>query len=64
MAKKGAPVMLLRNISNNLVNGLQGTVYDLTERGPTIEFPSLNMKLPMTKLTFSGKPFFFKTSLH
>ncbi|XP_060571759.1 uncharacterized protein LOC132729940 [Ruditapes philippinarum] len=51
--KKGAPVMLLRNLSDKLVNGLRGTVVDITESGPVVEFPSLNMKMPMEKITFS-----------
>ncbi|XP_060604230.1 uncharacterized protein LOC132757057 [Ruditapes philippinarum] len=50
---KGAPVMLLRNLSDKLVNGLRGTVVDITESGPVVEFPSLNMKMPMEKITFS-----------
>jgi hypothetical protein len=53
--KKGAPVMLLHNLSDKLVNGLRGTVVDITESGPVVEFPSLNMKMPMEKITFSGK---------
>ncbi|XP_053384702.1 uncharacterized protein LOC128550205 [Mercenaria mercenaria] len=48
--KKETPVMLLRNLSDKLVNGLQGTVI---ENGPIVEFSSLNMKLPMGKIKFS-----------
>ena len=47
--------MLLRNLSDKLVNGLCGQVCDITEEGPVIEFPSLNVKIPIVKIRFSGK---------
>lgn len=56
--KKGSPVMLLRNISDKLVNGLQGTVIDVTGDGPVVEFESLNIQLPLEKMKFSGKHIF------
>jgi ATP-dependent DNA helicase PIF1 len=41
--KIGAPVILLRNLSNKLVNGLRGNIHDISETGPVVEFPSLNV---------------------
>ena len=52
--KKGAPVILLRNMSEKLVNGLRGHVHDITETGPVIEFPSLKVKVPIEKMKFSS----------
>ncbi|XP_053401701.1 ATP-dependent DNA helicase PIF1-like [Mercenaria mercenaria] len=53
MEKKGAPVILLRNLSDKLVNGLRGHVYDIYEIGPVVEFPTLSIKVPLEKLRFS-----------
>jgi ATP-dependent DNA helicase PIF1 len=58
--KKGAPVILLRNLSDKLFNGLRGEVYDIVDGGAIIEFPSVGLKIPVQKMKFSGK---FYTSL-
>lgn len=51
--KVGAPVILLANMSNTLVNGLQGTVEILEEDGPTIKFPSISQSVKLSRYTFS-----------
>ncbi|XP_053402931.1 ATP-dependent DNA helicase PIF1-like [Mercenaria mercenaria] len=51
--KIAAPVILLRNLSDRLVNGLRGNIYDITDSGPIVEFPSLNLKMPLEKVRFS-----------
>ncbi|XP_046564158.1 uncharacterized protein LOC124272960 [Haliotis rubra] len=43
--KVNCPVILLRNLGQGLVNGLQGTVTRLDEDGPTVQFPACSMKL-------------------
>lgn len=52
--KKGAPVILLRNISDQLVNGLQGYIHAINGDGPVIAFPALDTKIPLKKTRFSG----------
>ena len=56
VAKKiGIPVMLIRNLSDRLVNGLCGTVYDILEDGKIIvEFPNKNEKIYLKKEKFEG----------
>ncbi|WAR26397.1 PIF1-like protein, partial [Mya arenaria] len=51
--KKGAPIILIRNLTGKLVNGLQGTVHDITENGLIIDFPSCKLKVPIEKMKFS-----------
>ncbi|XP_052271465.1 uncharacterized protein LOC127872172 [Dreissena polymorpha] len=51
--KIGSPVMLLKNISDKLVNGLQGHVHSITDMGPVIEFTSLQTKLQLEKHRFA-----------
>ncbi|XP_045167554.2 uncharacterized protein LOC123530842 [Mercenaria mercenaria] len=53
--KKGALVILLHNLSDKLVNGLCGHVYDICETGPVVEFkfPTLSIKVQLEKLRFS-----------
>lgn len=52
--KNGCPVILLRNISDKLVNGLRGEVQGLTENGPIVYFPSIGVRTPIEKVKFSG----------
>lgn len=40
--KRGVPVILLRNLSNDLVNGLQGTVVGFSEQGTSCRIPRRN----------------------
>ena len=42
--KEGAPVMVLKNISPMVVNGLMGTVQKLTKNAVTVHFPHLNLE--------------------
>ncbi|XP_060594248.1 ATP-dependent DNA helicase PIF1-like, partial [Ruditapes philippinarum] len=52
--KIGCPVILMRNLSNQLVNGLQGFVKDILEgSGPVIEFPSINITRTIPKISFT-----------
>ncbi|XP_062597523.1 uncharacterized protein LOC134258949 [Saccostrea cucullata] len=51
LLKEGAPVMLIRNLSDSLVNGLLGTVLRLEDDGPTVKFEDKIIKL--NKVTFS-----------
>lgn len=53
--KIGAPVILLRNLSTKLVNGLSGTIFDIKDNIPVVEFPSVNLKVPVQRVKFSGK---------
>lgn len=53
MAEKGFPVILLRNLSNDLVNGLQGTVVGFSEQGPVVEFQG-GITRVVEKIIFSG----------
>ncbi|WAR09810.1 PIF1-like protein [Mya arenaria] len=41
--KKSCPVILLRNLSKTLVNGLSGYVSEVDDSGPVINFPSVNL---------------------
>ncbi|XP_045160900.1 uncharacterized protein LOC123525813 [Mercenaria mercenaria] len=47
--KQGSPVILLRNISSVLVNGLTGTVKDFDPDGPVVEFPSVRITITIKK---------------
>jgi hypothetical protein len=38
LLKIGIPVILLRNLTDRLVNGLRGVIYDIYDEGPTVEF--------------------------
>ena len=49
--KEGSPVMLLKNMSSELVNGRMGTVIKLEVDGPTVKFGNTVIKL--TKQSFS-----------
>jgi len=50
--KIGMPVILLRNISEKLYNGLQGTVQGIDKEGPSINFRGGIVKIP--KMAFEG----------
>ncbi|KAK3106999.1 hypothetical protein FSP39_004649 [Pinctada imbricata] len=50
--KDGCPVILVRNISSNLVNGLQGIVLSCKEC-PVVHFPTVDITTKLEKQTFS-----------
>jgi hypothetical protein len=52
--KRGCPVMLLRNLSDNLVNGSTGRVVDLNEDGPVVHFLDADVVLKLPKCNFTG----------
>ena len=52
--KRGVPVILLRNLSNDLVNGLRGTIVGFEEEGPVIEFEG-GVTTLVKKTVFSGR---------
>jgi hypothetical protein len=39
--KKSCPVMLVKNLSKSLVNGMQGTVLELKENTVTVKFENI-----------------------
>jgi hypothetical protein len=51
--KLEAPVILQKNLSDQLVNGLQGMVRSLDKDGPSVFFPSLNITTKIKKEIFS-----------
>ena len=51
--KVDCPVILLKNISSDLVNGLQGTVTKLEIDGPTVFFNSKNITVKLQKYLFT-----------
>jgi hypothetical protein len=54
--KIGIPVILIKNLSDQLVNGLRGTVYDIYEDGRIlVEFPNMKETTYIDKVTFEGK---------
>jgi ATP-dependent DNA helicase PIF1 len=53
--KENSPVVLIRNISSTLVNGLQGTVIKCEADGPTVHFPAISSTVKVKKISFSGK---------
>lgn len=54
--KVGCPVILLRNLSETLVNGLQGYVMEIPEDGshPIVDFPSAGVTKHIPKVKFTG----------
>ena len=48
--KVGCPVILIRNISKTLVNGLKGEVVQLSEKGPVVRFGE--QLVPLQKYSF------------
>ena len=55
--KDKAPVILIRNLTNTLVNGLQGEIVHCEEDGPLVHFPSINQTVKVQRTSFSGKPY-------
>lgn len=53
--KNGAKVMLLRNLSDTLVNGLRGTVTDISQDSLCVYFPSINTTSQLERMSFTGK---------
>ncbi|XP_060597768.1 uncharacterized protein LOC132751598 [Ruditapes philippinarum] len=51
--KKNAKVMLLRNLSDRMVNGLHGTVLDIKEGEVVVRFQSLDMVTTLTRMNFA-----------
>jgi hypothetical protein len=51
--KVGCPVMLMRNVSERLVNGLQGTVTHLTQTSATVFFNDVQQTLTVKKEKFT-----------
>ncbi|WAR18194.1 LOW QUALITY PROTEIN: PIF1-like protein [Mya arenaria] len=47
--KKSCPVILLRNLSKTLVNGLSGYVCEVDDSEPVINFPSVNLVTRISK---------------
>ena len=53
--KNGCPVILLRNLTNTLVNGLSGYIYEVDNTGVVVNFPSVNLVTRIPKVKFTGK---------
>ena len=53
--KIGADVMLLRNLTDKLVNGLRGTVCRIAEEKVTINLPSIEQIAELERISFTGK---------
>ena len=53
--KVGAPVMLLRNLTNSLVNGLRGIVTNIYEGMAVVYFPSVTSTVTVKRMSFPGK---------
>ncbi|WAR28241.1 PIF1-like protein, partial [Mya arenaria] len=51
--KKSCPVILLRNLSKTLVNGLSGYVSEVDDSGLVINFPSVNLVTRIPKVKFT-----------
>ncbi|XP_053385248.1 uncharacterized protein LOC123552526 [Mercenaria mercenaria] len=51
--KKNCPVILIRNLSQTLVNGLQGKVVTCEPDGPTVHFPKIKSTLKIKKISFT-----------
>ena len=49
------PVILIRNLSNDLYNGLQGVVHEIDENCITIDFPTAKTMKNVPKMRFEGK---------
>lgn len=56
--KDCAKVMLLRNLSDHLVNGLQGSVKAVREGEVDVYFPSLQQVTTLVRMPFTGKHLF------
>ncbi|XP_062597103.1 uncharacterized protein LOC134258565 [Saccostrea cucullata] len=51
--KKDCPVILLKNLSKKLVNGLQGTIMSCERDGPVVHFASVDETVKMKQERFS-----------
>ena len=58
--KLGAPVVLLKNVSPQLVNGLRGNVCDLKEAAVAVHFPSLSSTHTFEKENFPRFVFYHR----
>jgi hypothetical protein len=52
--KKGCPVMLVRNLSGDLVNGSLGEVVDFAEDGPLVYFIKSETTTIIKPIKFTG----------
>ena len=52
--KKGCQVMLLKNLTGKLVNGLMGHIQDINDKGLVVEFPSLHLTTTIERTNFTG----------
>ena len=52
--KRRCPVILLKNVSDKLVNGTLGTVVNLNEDGPLIHFEYEDTAIQMKRESFTG----------
>lgn len=50
----GASVILLRKLSDKLVNSLRYEVSCITDDGPVVDFRSVGRKVPVKKFKFTG----------
>ena len=53
--KVGCPIILLKNLSDTLVNGLRGTLLSVTDSELVVKFPSLNLITSISKVEFTGE---------
>jgi len=51
VAKIGAPVILMRNLTDKLVNGMQGIISGINENGPVVKFSENELPIPKVKCT-------------
>lgn len=49
--KIGAPVILMRNLTDKLVNGMQGVISGITKNGPVVKFSENELPIPKVKCT-------------
>lgn len=56
LLKVGCPVILLRNLSNKLVNGLQGTVTVCEPDGVVVNFHTAGVTTKINRVSLSGNP--------
>lgn len=52
--KLGCPVILLKNLTGKLVNGLMGHIQDINNKGLVVEFPSLHLTTTIERTNFTG----------
>lgn len=53
LLKPDCPVILVKNLSNRLVNGSRGTVLDFGQKGPIVHFREANITIEVTPAAFS-----------